>query len=127
MFSPLVDAIGRKGQIFSVQQAWAIGIAKSVRAGGQSMEIAVAIANFLASLRPIAVETAFAEGRTCLMVTNTDGELMLKPRLLAADSITANPELKRAQRKAVRAGKTLQFYGLDVRPMLDQLVAAVTK
>lgn len=126
--TPRIPGEGRgTSRMLTVQQAWAIGIAKAVRAGGQSVENAGKIAAFLESLPPEHVEAEFKKGRTCLLVVIADGEMSFLPMLIRPSAITNNPELNAAREEAIKQGTTLITSGIDVKPLLDQIVAAVEK
>jgi hypothetical protein len=110
---------------FTVQQVWAIGIAKSIKGGGQPLEVAMQAASILEGLKPKQIERAFKEGRTCLFVVSVDGEATIMPRLVGPSAIIDNPQLAKARAEAERNGQTVMFSGIDVKPMLDQIVAKV--
>lgn len=122
-------ALPGKGQgsmnVFTVQQVWAIGIAKAIRGGGQPLEVAMQAASILEELTPKQVETAFAEGRTCLLVISVDGKMEIMPRLVGPSAIIDNPHLRSARAEAEKNGQTLMFFGIDTKPMLDQIVNRV--
>jgi hypothetical protein len=111
--------------IFTVQQVWAIGIAKSIRGGGQPLEVAMQAATILEKLTPKQVETAFAEGRTCLLVVSVDGQMEIMPRLVSPSAIIDNPHLRDVRKEAEKNGQTLMFFGIDTKPMLEQITSKV--
>ncbi len=115
-----------KGQgsmsIYTVQQVWAIGIAKAIKSGGQSLDVALQASAILEGMTPKQVERAFDEGRTCLLVVTVDGEPNIMPRLVGPSAIIDNPHLTKARAEAERNGQTVIFTGIDTKPMLDQIV-----
>lgn len=125
---PVIPAAAQGSpRVFTLQQVWALGIAKSVRAGGQSLETACQISNALESMPPTEVEQAFKQGRTVLFVIGFDDQWSVLPRLVEPDAIVNNAELLKLKKKAQKQGVTTVFTGIDTKPMLDQLIAAMEK
>lgn len=123
---PVLQGKGRGSMnVFTVQQVWAIGIAKAIKGGGQPLEVALEAASILEGLTPKQVERAFAEGRTCLFVISVDGKADIMPHLVGPSAIIDNPHLRDARAEAERNGETVMFSGIDTKPMLDQIVAKV--
>lgn len=113
--------------IFTLQQLWAIGIGRAVKAGGQSLETACQIARVLESFSPEVIEEAFAEGRTCLMVFNLDGKSSVVPYLTSPGAITDNEIIKAVRDEVENDGMILMWYGINTKPMLDQLIEHAKK
>ena len=60
---PVIPAAARGStRILNLRQVWALGIAKSVRAGGQSLDIACKVAQRLDNFSPEYIEKCFSEG-----------------------------------------------------------------
>jgi DNA-binding transcriptional MerR regulator len=124
--TPFMSGSGQGStKIFTVQQVWAIAIAKSVRAGGQSIENACEVAGILERMPPAKIQKWFAEGKTCLLVMDQDGKKIILEGLLSASQILDNKTFKQSQEECRQEGKVLQFTGIDVKPVFDQIIRMV--
>lgn len=125
---PVMPAAGTgTSTILTAQQVWAIGIAKSLRASGVPMEACRSVATFLESRTAAQLKKAFGEGRTCLLIIRVDDGADFFPKLFSPDAITDNPQLQEARRDAEAHGMTMQWTGIDVRPMLNQILGRVAE
>lgn len=113
--------------ILTAQQVWSIGIAKSLRTSGVGMDVCRRVASYLESLTAAQIEKAFAEGRTCLLIIRIDDGADFLPRLMSPDAISDNPKMIEARKDAEANGLTMTWVGIDVRPMLNQILCRVAE
>lgn len=106
----------------SLQQVWAIGIAKSLRGGGIDLETCCEASRFLEALDPKELEKDFAKERTCLLIMRIGEETTFLPRLVLQESIVGNVRLKKQKKEAERKGLAFMFTCIDVKPMLDLII-----
>ena len=125
---PVIPAAGRGSPlIMNVQQCWALGIARSIRNGGQSLTIAVKVAKRLDTFDPDYVEKSFRKGRTCIVVITAGEQQDVVKELVHPDEILNNKSLNKLRAQAKKEGRVLMFSGIDVKGMLDQLVTLAEK
>lgn len=126
IITPIKESSGRGAtKILSVQQVWSVGIAKSIRAGGRSLEFACDVAGFVERLPADEIHANFADGRSYLLLIEIDGEMSLVPRL--TDGINPEPELAKARKQAQKSGIAVNWWYIDTKPMLDQIIECVKK
>ena len=56
--------------VFSVQEIWAVGIARAVKKTGESVETALEVSRLLMGMTPNDIESAMSELRSCVFLVN---------------------------------------------------------
>src|SRR5262245_58565558 len=82
-FKPVVGGHGNRGDLWTCAQALAIVVSRGLKRRGVSRKFCEAILQEFWATSQEALEAAFAEGRTHLLIVNTEA----LPRLLSLDSI----------------------------------------
>jgi DNA-binding transcriptional MerR regulator len=103
---------------FSLRTAWAIGISRSLRRYGLSLDVAGEVLGVLGKFSEDYLQTSFNEGRNFLFIAG--GHVM--PLLVHENSITDNPQIRHVMAEARAAGFIVNPIGVNVRAAWDQLV-----
>jgi len=111
-------------RLFSLVPVLAIAIGRSLRATGASLAIAGDITEFLTSLSHENLSSAFAAGRTHIMIA---GDKVL-PRLLPLDAIKDNPGITEAAAQAREDGiDVVAVAVVDIKGAYDRLCSKLEK
>lgn len=101
----------------TLQDIWAVCIARIVKANGEPSEVAHSVFEFLSEINSQCLESAFSQGRTCVFVVRHN----FAPILFEPEA-TRCGEVMELLRTAEREGLVVSSLRIDVKPMLDQLI-----
>jgi hypothetical protein len=77
---PIFPGRGRgSNRILTLRQVCSIGIARALKQNGARLDLAFEVARVLEGLTTQHIQQAFAEGRTCVLIGDVDGEPNVMP------------------------------------------------
>lgn len=125
---PTIAGEGRGStMILSLKELWAVGVGKSIRAGGESLDNACKAAATLQSLADADIVRWFADEATLLCGVVLEGKVEFVPMLTTFEAVAQNKKIQTMRENAKKRGIGFACVLIDVKPMFDQLVAAHEK
>lgn len=119
VYAPIIRAGGKPPRKITVREAWAVMIARRVRAHGESLETAMHVCEMLRTSTSREVEQNFAINRTCLyIVAGRVAPMLFRREAFATAELQQLRELGKAE--TIDPPKELI---IDTRPMLLEILA----